>query len=110
MENLKDKNLHNLEGRFNLKAEGVRYFKGRVWKPKVSNLQELILSEGYRCRYSIHLGANKMYKDLIEYYWWLGMKKDIDVYVGKCLTYAKVKAEYQKPSGLLQQPEISQWK
>nr|GFA11643.1 hypothetical protein [Tanacetum cinerariifolium] len=28
----------------------------------------------------------------------------------KCLTCAKVKAEHQKPSGLLQQPEILEWK
>nr|GEX39570.1 putative reverse transcriptase domain-containing protein [Tanacetum cinerariifolium] len=28
----------------------------------------------------------------------------------KCLTYAKVKAEHQKPSGLLQEPEIPGWK
>nr|GFC02273.1 reverse transcriptase domain-containing protein [Tanacetum cinerariifolium] len=38
------------------------------------------------------------------------MKADIDTYVSKCLTCAKVKAEYQKPSGLLQQLEISVWK
>ncbi|KAJ0592704.1 putative nucleotidyltransferase, Ribonuclease H [Helianthus annuus] len=38
------------------------------------------------------------------------MKGDVAVYVGKCLTCAKVKAEYQKPSGLLQQPEIPKWK
>ncbi|GJU03765.1 hypothetical protein Tco_1114103 [Tanacetum coccineum] len=31
-------------------------------------------------------------------------------YVSKCLTCAKVKAEHQKPSGLLQQPEIPEWK
>nr|GEY76887.1 reverse transcriptase domain-containing protein [Tanacetum cinerariifolium] len=29
---------------------------------------------------------------------------------GKCLTCAKVKIEYQKPSGLLVQPEIPRWK
>ncbi|GKD77687.1 hypothetical protein Tco_1340308 [Tanacetum coccineum] len=28
----------------------------------------------------------------------------------KCLTYAKVKAEHQRPSGLLVQPDIPQWK
>ena len=38
------------------------------------------------------------------------MKGDVAVYVSKCLTCAKVKAEYQKPSGLLQQPEIPKWK
>ncbi|GJW64544.1 putative reverse transcriptase domain-containing protein, partial [Tanacetum coccineum] len=39
-------------------------------------------------------------------YWWPGMKKDIAEYVSKCLTYLKVKAEHQRPYGLLQQPEI----
>ncbi|GKB73130.1 putative reverse transcriptase domain-containing protein [Tanacetum coccineum] len=43
-------------------------------------------------------------------YWWLGMKKDIAEYVSKCLTYLKVKAEHQRPSGLLQQTEILVWK
>nr|GFB67070.1 putative reverse transcriptase domain-containing protein [Tanacetum cinerariifolium] len=31
-------------------------------------------------------------------------------YVSKCLTCAKVKIEYQKPSGLLVPPKIPQWK
>ena len=110
VENLKDETLHNLERRFDLQTDGVRYFKRRVSIPKVSNLRELILNEAHKSRYSIHPGADKMYKDLKEYYWWPGMKKDVAVYVGRCLTCAKVKAEYQKPSGLLQQPEIPQWK
>ncbi|KAJ9547352.1 hypothetical protein OSB04_019895 [Centaurea solstitialis] len=38
------------------------------------------------------------------------MKKDIATYVSKCLTCARIKAEHQKPSGLLQQPEIPEWK
>ncbi|GKD32765.1 hypothetical protein Tco_1248274 [Tanacetum coccineum] len=38
------------------------------------------------------------------------MKANISTYVSKCLTCAKVKAEYQKPFGLLQQPEIPVWK
>ncbi|GKA07249.1 DNA-directed DNA polymerase [Tanacetum coccineum] len=43
-------------------------------------------------------------------YWWSGMKKDIAEYVSKCLTCLKVKAKHQRPSGLLQQPEILVWK
>nr|GFA20810.1 hypothetical protein [Tanacetum cinerariifolium] len=39
-----------------------------------------------------------------------GMKRDIATYVSKCLTCAKVKAEHQRPLGLLQQPEIPKWK
>ncbi|GKG44833.1 hypothetical protein Tco_0486271, partial [Tanacetum coccineum] len=38
------------------------------------------------------------------------MKADITTYVSKCLTYANVKAEHQRQSGLLVKPEIPQWK
>nr|GEX77796.1 putative reverse transcriptase domain-containing protein [Tanacetum cinerariifolium] len=37
-------------------------------------------------------------------YWWPNMKDDIATYVSKCLTCAKVKAEHQRPSGLLVAP------
>ncbi|GJZ35114.1 putative reverse transcriptase domain-containing protein, partial [Tanacetum coccineum] len=40
-------------------------------------------------------------KDLKKRYWWPNMKADIATYVSKCLTCVKVKAEHQKPSGLL---------
>ncbi|GJV30258.1 putative reverse transcriptase domain-containing protein [Tanacetum coccineum] len=46
----------------------------------------------------------------LDMYWWPGMKKGIDVYVSRCLTYLKVKPEHQRPFGLLQQPEIPEWK
>ncbi|GKA63079.1 putative reverse transcriptase domain-containing protein [Tanacetum coccineum] len=38
------------------------------------------------------------------------MKAGIATYVSKCLMCLKVKAEHQKLSGLLVQPEIPQWK
>ncbi|GKC06834.1 putative reverse transcriptase domain-containing protein [Tanacetum coccineum] len=55
--------------------------------------------------YSIHPGSDKMYQDLKKLYWWPNMKAIIVVYVGKCLTCSRVKAECQKPSGLLIQPK-----
>ncbi|GJT04612.1 putative reverse transcriptase domain-containing protein [Tanacetum coccineum] len=54
--------------------------------------------------------SDKMYQDLKLLYWWPNMKADIATYVSKCLTCAKVKVGHQKPSGLLQQPEILVWK
>ncbi|GJU66792.1 putative reverse transcriptase domain-containing protein [Tanacetum coccineum] len=58
----------------------------------------------------LHPGADKMYHDLRDMYWWPRMKRDIATYVSKCLTCLKVKAEHQRPLGLLQQPEILKWK
>nr|GEY47762.1 putative reverse transcriptase domain, ribonuclease H-like domain, aspartic peptidase domain protein [Tanacetum cinerariifolium] len=55
-------------------------------------------------------GAHKIDYDLKDMYWWPRIKKDIAVYVSKCLTCLKVKAEHQRPSGLLQQPKIPEWK
>nr|GEZ45350.1 reverse transcriptase domain-containing protein [Tanacetum cinerariifolium] len=43
-------------------------------------------------------------------YWWPNMNADIATYDSKCLTCAKVKAEHQRPSGLLVQPKIPEWK
>src|SRR5581483_10192732 len=110
VENLKKETLHQLEKDFEVKSDGIRYFKDRVWIPRVDQLRSMIINEAHQTRYSVHPGADKMYKGLKEHYWWPGMKKDIALYVSKCMTYARIKAEHQKPSGHLQQPEIPKWK
>ena len=68
------------------------------------------MTEAHTSRYSIHPGADKMYHNLKSDYWWPGMKRDIAEYVSKCLTCSMVKIEHQRPSGLLVQPEIPEWK
>ncbi|GKE61308.1 putative reverse transcriptase domain-containing protein [Tanacetum coccineum] len=78
--------------------------------PLKDDVRTMIMDEAHKSKYFIHPGADKMYYDLRDGYWWPGMKKDIAEYVSKCLTSLKVKAEHQRPSGLLQQPEIPIWK
>jgi hypothetical protein len=51
-----------------------------------------------------------MYKDLKTRYWWYGMKRDIAEYVSLCDTCQRVKAEHQRPAGLLQLLKIPEWK
>jgi hypothetical protein len=68
------------------------------------------MNEAYKSRYLIHPGSHKMYQDLKEHYWWPKNKAENTSYVSKCLTCSKVKAKYQRPLGLLQQPKIPQWK
>ena len=51
-----------------------------------------------------------MYQDLKKHYWWNGMKRGIAQFVSKCSTYQQVKAEHQRPGGLLQPLPVPEWK
>jgi IS30 family transposase len=51
-----------------------------------------------------------MYLDLKQKYWWVGLKRDVAEYVAVCDTCQKVKAEHQRPTGLLQPMKIPEWK
>ncbi|GJR22005.1 putative reverse transcriptase domain-containing protein [Tanacetum coccineum] len=98
--------IKNLEPR----ADGTLCLRNRSWISCFGDLRALIMHESHKSKYSIHPGSDKMCQDLKKLYWWPNMKAEIATYVGKCLTCAKVKAEYQKPSGLLVQPVIPVWK
>ncbi|GJT96458.1 putative reverse transcriptase domain-containing protein [Tanacetum coccineum] len=109
--NVEAKNLGRLiKPIFEFQPDGTCCFGNRVWLPRYGGLRDLVMHESHKSKFSIHLGSNKIYQDLKLLYWWPNMKADIATYVSKCLTCAKVKAGYQKPSGLLQQAEIPVWK
>ncbi|GKC26262.1 putative reverse transcriptase domain-containing protein [Tanacetum coccineum] len=63
------------------RADGTLCFNGRSWLPCYGDLRNVIMHESHKSKYSIHPGSDKM-----------------------------VKAEHQRPLGLLVQPEIPQWK
>ncbi|GJV54755.1 putative reverse transcriptase domain-containing protein [Tanacetum coccineum] len=102
--------LRGLETHFEQRDDGGIYFFDGIWISSIGGVRKLIMDKAHTSRYSVHLGADKMYYDLRDLYWWPGMKRNIAEYVSRCLTCSKIKAEHQKPSGLLQQPEISEWK
>ncbi|GKF99012.1 putative reverse transcriptase domain-containing protein [Tanacetum coccineum] len=93
-----------------LRNDGALYYLDRIWVLLKGDVRTLIMNEAHKLKYSVYPGADKMYYDLRDRYWWPGMKKDITKYVSKCFTCLKVKAEHQRPSGLLQQPKIPVWK
>ncbi|GJZ07999.1 putative reverse transcriptase domain-containing protein [Tanacetum coccineum] len=83
------------------RADGTMCLNGRSWLPCYGDLRTVIMHESHKSKYSIHPGSDKMYQDMKKLYWWPNMKANIATYVSKCLTCAKVKAEHQRPSGLL---------
>ncbi|GJV23757.1 putative reverse transcriptase domain-containing protein [Tanacetum coccineum] len=92
------------------RANGTLCFNGRSWLPCYGDLRVVIMHESHKSKYSIYPGSDKMYQDMKKLYWWPNIKANIATYVSKCLTCTKVKVEHQKPSGLLVQPDIPQWK
>nr|GEY97817.1 putative reverse transcriptase domain-containing protein [Tanacetum cinerariifolium] len=108
--NIGAENLRGMDKAFKVRPNGTRCIKNRSWLPLFGNLKDLIMHESHKSKYSIHPGSDKMYQDLKKLYWWPNRKAIIAKYVGKILTCSIVKAECQKPSGLLIQPEIPTWK
>ncbi|GJX35738.1 putative reverse transcriptase domain-containing protein, partial [Tanacetum coccineum] len=89
---------------------GAVVFALKMWRHYLYGTRTLVMHESHKSKYSIHPGSEKMYQDLKQLFWWPKMKADIAAYVSKCLTCSKVKAEHQKLSSLLVQPEIPEWK
>ena len=98
------------QAEFTVDDQGVLRFMGRLCVPHDDSLRRQILEEAYASPYSIHPGSTKMYRDLRQHYWWSGMKKNMAAYVERCLTCQQIKAEHQRPSGLLKPLEIPEWK
>ena len=88
--------------------DGSLRYRGRVVVPQLIDLREETLRELHYSLFSVHLGGTKMYQDLRRQYYWSGMKRHVGDFVRRCLTCQQVKAEHQKPTGLLQPLEVAE--
>ncbi|GJX14470.1 putative reverse transcriptase domain-containing protein [Tanacetum coccineum] len=94
------KRLRQFAKQMESKGDNGLYFVGRICVPSTCNVRTLIMDEAHKTKYSIHPREDKMYYYLRDMYWWSRMKKDIAMYVSKCLTCSKVKAGDKKPSAI----------
>ncbi|XP_071683495.1 uncharacterized protein [Lolium perenne] len=95
---------------FSEDEQGIVWFGKRICVANDPELRKLIFQEAHETKYSIHPGNTKMYMDLKERFWWNNMKRDIAEYIAKCDVCSRVKAEHQKPAGLLQPLKVPEWK
>ena len=91
-------------------TDGSLRYRGRVVVPQSTDLREEILREFHCSRFAVYPGGTKMYHDLRLQYYWSGMKRHVEDFVRRCLTCQQVKAEHQRPAGLLQPLEIAERK
>nr|GEX85162.1 putative reverse transcriptase domain-containing protein [Tanacetum cinerariifolium] len=97
-ENFINKDLQGMINKLEPRVNGMLCLNNQSWIQCFGDLRALIMHESHKSKYSIHPGSDKMYQELKKLYWWPNMKVEIAIYVSKCLTCAKVKIEYQKPS------------
>jgi hypothetical protein len=100
----------NMTSDFSEDSQGTLWLGKWICVPNLKPIKELILREAHDSAYSIHSGSTKMYKDLKTRYWWYDMKRDVTEYISLCNTCQRVKAEHQRPAGLLQPLKIPEWK
>ena len=87
--------------------DALRY-RGRLVVP--SSLCEEVLKEFHCSRLVVYPGQTKIYYSVHMQYWWRDLKKAIEDYIRRCLTYQQVKVEHMRSSGELQPLLVPQWK
>ena len=60
--NIGNEALNGMEIRFDKDDEGIYYFKGRAWVPRMNGLRDVLMNEAHNTKYSIHPGADKITK------------------------------------------------
>nr|GFC26603.1 transposon Ty3-G Gag-Pol polyprotein [Tanacetum cinerariifolium] len=114
---------------FHLDNDNVLWQDFRLVVPNDASLKEALLTETHSSLFSVHPGSTKMHHDLKQHLWWSGMKRDVAMFVSKCLicqqwsgmkrdvatfvsrclVYQQIKIEHQRASGLLQPLDIPVW-
>ncbi|GJY17255.1 putative reverse transcriptase domain-containing protein [Tanacetum coccineum] len=62
------------------RSDRTLYYLDRIWVSLKGDVRTLIMDDAHNSKYSVHPGADNMYYDLRDRYWWPGMKKDITIY------------------------------
>ncbi|GJV46891.1 putative reverse transcriptase domain-containing protein [Tanacetum coccineum] len=69
-ENIGAEGFHGEGEPFEVRSDGTKCLKGRVWLPLFGGLRGLIMLKSHKSKYSIHPRSDKMYHDLKKLYWW----------------------------------------
>ncbi|GJU66826.1 putative reverse transcriptase domain-containing protein [Tanacetum coccineum] len=70
LKNAPAERLHGLDQQMERKEDESLYFMDRIWVPLVGGVRTIIMDESHMTMYSMHPGADNMYYDLRDMYWW----------------------------------------
>ncbi|GJS77242.1 putative reverse transcriptase domain-containing protein [Tanacetum coccineum] len=80
-ENTPTEMLSGLDQQMKKKEDRGMYFTDRILVPLVGDVRKMIMDEVHTMKYLIHPGADKMYYDLRDMYWWPCIERDVATYV-----------------------------
>ena len=93
-----------------MEEDKILRHKGQVYIPDSGELRKTVLQEMHNVPYAGHPGYHKTLAAVRKEYFWLGMKKDIENYIARCMECQRVKVEHRHPTSLLQPLPIPEWK
>jgi hypothetical protein len=79
--------LQKQDGGYSCDDDGMVRFMKKIVVPKKYGLRDLIMKEAHHSLYMSHPGVQKMYANLKKIFFWNGMRKDIVVFVARCLEF-----------------------
>jgi hypothetical protein len=95
---------------YKLETHGTLLYKNRIYVPNSWELRIMVFKEMHNVPYARHPGYQKIVAAVKNYYFWPGMKQEIEEYIAKCMECQKVKVEHRHPAELLQPLPIPEWK
>jgi hypothetical protein len=84
-ETLQQGNLQLKFKYFELKENGILMYKGKVYVTNSIELENTVMREIHNVSYVGHPRYQKTITTVKRQYFWLGMKKEVDNYIAKCL-------------------------
>lgn len=82
--------------------QGRLLYKGRMVVARTSPIVQRLLHAYYNGVLGGHSGGLKTYRRIAADWFWVGMKRDVTAYVGRCEICQRCKASTLAPEGLLQ--------
>ncbi|GKA09682.1 putative reverse transcriptase domain-containing protein, partial [Tanacetum coccineum] len=86
--------LQGLDEQMERRRDRALYYLDRIWVPLMGDVRTLKMDEVHKSRYSVHPGADKIYYDLRDMYWWPRIKKDIAL-LTKCAHFLPIRDDFK---------------
>jgi hypothetical protein len=95
---------------YELREDEILIYRRKVYVPNDRKLKSLFFPDMHKVPYAGHPNYLKKIVAFKKQHFWLGMKKEVDNFIARCLKCQKFKVEHRHPTSFLQPLPIPEWK